>query len=218
MPACPALGGVQACSLQVVSGNGALPPLFCVPLLVKDNMETVGMAACNGAASLLDNIAPADCTVVRTARGTPQQAAADLSTGSLAGSCTQVALSARLVEHSGTCPGCMLQLMSRAEHNSGPCTQQTCPGLPAQQVARQTRRLPTAAADAAAWVQVQRLRDAGAVVLGKSNMAEWAFSPDWSVGSAYGVVRNPYNLDYFTAGSSGGTAAGVAPTCPLEVM
>ena len=57
-------------------------------------------------------------------------------------------------------------------------------------------------------VQVQRLRDAGAVVLGKSNMAEWAFCPDWSVGSAFGVVRNPYNLNHFTGGSSGGTAAG----------
>ena len=47
-------------------------------------------------------------------------------------------------------------------------------------------------------------------MLAKSNMAEWAFSPDWSIGSAFGVVRNPYQLDYFTAGSSGGTAAGTA--------
>ena len=50
--------------MQVLSGNGSLPPLFCVPLLVKDNMETVLMAASNGAASLLDNIAPKDCFVV----------------------------------------------------------------------------------------------------------------------------------------------------------
>ena len=50
----------------MLSGNGTLPPLFCVPLLVKDNLETIGMAACNGATSLLDNIAPADCTVVST--------------------------------------------------------------------------------------------------------------------------------------------------------
>lgn len=52
------------------------------------------------------------------------------------------------------------------------------------------------------------LKDAGAMILGKSNMAEWAFAPDISIGSAYGVVRNPYDLDRSTGGSSGGTAAG----------
>ena len=50
-------------------------------------------------------------------------------------------------------------------------------------------------------------------MLGKSNMAEWAFEPDYSIGSAYGVVRNPYAMDHFTGGSSGGTAAGAAPLC-----
>lgn len=45
-------------------------------------------------------------------------------------------------------------------------------------------------------------------MLAKTNMAEWAFSPDKSIGSAFGIVRNPYSLDHVTAGSSGGTAAG----------
>ena len=49
----------------MLASNGTLPPLFCVPLLVKDNMETQGMAACNGAVSLLDNVAPQDAHVVR---------------------------------------------------------------------------------------------------------------------------------------------------------
>lgn len=62
-------------------------------------------------------------------------------------------------------------------------------------------------------MQVRVLRAAGAIVLAKTNMAEWAFSPDKSIGSAFGVVRNPYNFDRVTAGSSGGTAAGVHP-CP----
>ena len=47
-------------------------------------------------------------------------------------------------------------------------------------------------------------------MLAKANMAEWAFSPDVSIGSAFGVVRNPYDTDRSTAGSSGGTAAGIA--------
>lgn len=59
--------------------------------------------------------------------------------------------------------------------------------------------------------QVKRIRDAGAIVLAKSNMAEWAFSPVETVNSLMpGYTRNPYALDRSTAGSSGGTAAAVA--------
>lgn len=59
--------------------------------------------------------------------------------------------------------------------------------------------------------QVQRLRAAGAIVLAKSNMAEFAFTPYETVGSALpGHTRNPYALNRVPAGSSGGTAAAVA--------
>lgn len=59
--------------------------------------------------------------------------------------------------------------------------------------------------------QVRRLREAGAVILAKSNMYEFAFSPYETVGSALpGHTRNPYALDRVPAGSSGGTAAAVA--------
>lgn len=57
---------------------------------------------------------------------------------------------------------------------------------------------------------VRRLREAGAIILAKSNMAEWAFSPYETVSSIAGITRNPYNLDVVPAGSSGGTAAAVA--------
>ncbi|HEX9729661.1 MAG TPA: amidase family protein [Gemmatimonadales bacterium] len=59
--------------------------------------------------------------------------------------------------------------------------------------------------------QVRRLREAGAIVIAKSNMAEFAFSPYYTVGSALpGHTRNPYALNRVPAGSSGGTAAAVA--------
>lgn len=58
---------------------------------------------------------------------------------------------------------------------------------------------------------VQRLRDAGAIVLAKSNMAEFAFSPYETVGSTLpGYTFNPYALNRVPAGSSGGTAAAVS--------
>ena len=59
--------------------------------------------------------------------------------------------------------------------------------------------------------QVKRIKDAGAIVLAKSNMAEFAFSPYETVNSILpGYTRNPYALDRVTAGSSGGTAAAIA--------
>ena len=58
---------------------------------------------------------------------------------------------------------------------------------------------------------VQRIEAAGAIVLAKSNMAEFAFSPYETVSSILpGYTHNPYALDRVTAGSSGGTAAAVA--------
>ena len=59
--------------------------------------------------------------------------------------------------------------------------------------------------------QVRRIREAGAIVLAKSNMAEFAFTPYETVSSILpGYTKNPYVLDRVTAGSSGGTAAAVA--------
>ncbi|HEY7767489.1 amidase family protein [Longimicrobium sp.] len=82
-----------------------------------------------------------------------------------------------------------------------------------------TRDLPTTAGSLALAgsvppddaFQVRRLREAGAIVLAKSNMAEFAFTPYETVGSMLpGYTRNPYDLTRGTAGSSGGTAAAVA--------
>ena len=59
--------------------------------------------------------------------------------------------------------------------------------------------------------QVRKIKEAGALVLAKSNMAEFAFSPYETVSSILpGYTKNPYALDRVTAGSSGGTAAAVA--------
>jgi len=64
--------------------------------------------------------------------------------------------------------------------------------------------------------QVKRVKEAGAIILAKSNMAEWAFSPYETVNSILpGYTKNPYALDRVTAGSSGGTAAAIAANLGL---
>jgi amidase len=64
---------------------------------------------------------------------------------------------------------------------------------------------------------VARLRAAGAVILGKTNMAELAGDYQ-STNSLFPRVNNPWNLDYTAGGSSGGSAAAVAAgLSPLDL-
>ncbi|WP_460906154.1 amidase family protein [Spirosoma areae] len=58
---------------------------------------------------------------------------------------------------------------------------------------------------------VRKIREAGAIIIVKSNLAEFAWSGHFSVSSILpGYSRNPYDTKRTTAGSSGGTAAAVA--------
>ena len=103
------------------AAGGPVGPLHCVPMIVKDNFETIGLQSANGSLALAGFVSPKDA------------------------------------------------------------------------------------------FQVKRVKDAGAIVIAKSNMAEWAFTPYETVSSILpGYTKNPYALDRVTAGSSGGTAAAVA--------
>ncbi|KAJ9143744.1 Amidase signature domain-containing protein [Pleurostoma richardsiae] len=66
---------------------------------------------------------------------------------------------------------------------------------------------------------VRKLKEAGAVVLGKTTMAEWAstwFSANGATG--YEFTKNPYKLEHDVSGSSGGSGAALAASfCVLAV-
>jgi len=72
--------------------------------------------------------------------------------------------------------------------------------------ASRVRQFDVARADA---VVVARLREAGAVIVGKTNLHEFALGPT-SEDSAYGPARHPRDAGRMTGGSSGGSAAAVA--------
>lgn len=105
------------------------------------------------------------------------------------------------------------EIMTRAGHDLGPLH-----GIPVALKDNVAVRgmLTTAGSKVLAdWVPdrdatvAARLRQAGAILIGKTNMHEFAWGGT-SDNPHYGTVRNPWNTDRFPAGSSGGSGAAVA--------
>jgi aspartyl-tRNA(Asn)/glutamyl-tRNA(Gln) amidotransferase subunit A len=61
---------------------------------------------------------------------------------------------------------------------------------------------------------VAKLKDAGAIILGKTNLHEWALGGT-TINPFYGTTRNPWDLKRIAGGSSGGSGAAVAATLCL---
>ena len=105
------------------------------------------------------------------------------------------------------------QLLTEAGHELGPL--QGIPIALKDNIAVRATRTTAGSKILGDWLPdadatvVTRLRQAGAIFIGKTNMHEFAWGGT-SANPHYGAVKNPWNTDRFPAGSSGGSAVAVA--------
>jgi indoleacetamide hydrolase len=119
------------------------------------------------------------------------------------------ALAAAAEVDAGKRTGALAGLPIVVKDNINTVDMPTSGGTPALQHARPTANAPS----------LQKLLDAGAIVIGKTNLHELAFGiTSTNLSSFAGPVKNPYDKTRIPGGSSGGTSAAVAArivTCGL---
>src|SRR6202163_3207362 len=111
------------------------------------------------------------------------------------------ALAAAAQVDKGEQQGALAGLPIVVKDNINTADMPTSGGTPALQHARPTQNAPS----------LQKLLDAGAIVIGKTNMHELAFGiTSTNLSSFAGPVKNPYDKTRIPGGSSGGTSAAIA--------
>src|SRR6266481_644911 len=119
------------------------------------------------------------------------------------------ALAAAAQVDAGQKTGALAGLPIAVKDNINTADMPTSGGTPALQNARPTKNAPS----------LQKLLDAGAIVIGKTNVHELAFGiTSTNLSSFAGPVKNPYDKTRIPGGSSGGTSAAIAArivTCGL---
>src|SRR5712671_5970875 len=189
-------------SIALAAGAAALPSLASVSSVMADT--TVPTAA-----ETIADIRSKKITAVSAVRAALERAeqAKDLNAFIVLNSDGALAAAGRVDK--GETTGALAGLPIVVKDNINTADMPTSGGTPALQHARPTRNAPS----------LQKLLDAGAIVIGKTNMHELAFGiTSTNLSSFAGPVRNPYDTTRIPGGSSGGTSAAIAArivTCGL---
>src|SRR3979490_1072741 len=191
-----------ASSLVLAAGAAAPPFLASVSSAMADT--TVPTAA-----EIVADIRSKKITAVSAVRAGPERAeqAKDLNAFIVLNSDGALAAAGRVDK--GETTGALAGLPIVVKDNINTADMPTSGGTPALQNARPTRNAPS----------LQKLLDAGAIIIGKTNMHELAFGiTSTNLSSFAGPVKNPYDKTRIPGGSSGGTSAAIAArivTCGL---
>src|SRR6266704_4839943 len=183
-----------ASSIVLAAGAAALPSLATVsPAMADTTLPT--------AAEIVADIRSKKMTAVSAVRAALERAeqAKDLNAFIVLNSDGALAAAGRV--DSGETTGALAGLPIVVKDNINTSDMPTSGGTPALQHARPTRNAPS----------LQKLLDAGAIIIGKTNLHELAFGiTSTNLSSFAGPVRNPYDKTRIPGGSSGGTAAAIA--------
>ena len=198
----PSRRHILTSSIALAAGAAALPSLVDVSSAMADSSPST-------AAEIVADIRSKKMTAVSAVRAALERAEQlkDLNAFILLNK--DAALAAAAQVDKGEKTGALAGLPIVVKDNINTSDMPTSGGTPALQHARPTKNAPS----------LQKLLDAGAIIIGKTNMHELAFGiTSTNLSSFAGPVKNPYDKTRIPGGSSGGTSAAIAArivTCGL---
>ncbi len=193
MTTSPSRRDILTASMALAAG-AALPSLAHVSRAMADSSSLT-------AAEIVGSIRDKKMTAVSAVRAALERAEQlkDLNAFIVLNKDAALAAAARV--DAGQKTGALAGLPIVIKDNINTADMPTSGGTPALQNARPAKNAPS----------LQKLLDAGAIVIGKTNMHELAFGiTSTNLSSFAGPVKNPYDKTRIPGGSSGGTSAAIA--------
>jgi Asp-tRNA(Asn)/Glu-tRNA(Gln) amidotransferase A subunit family amidase len=198
----PSRRHILTSSIALAAGAAALPSLVDVSSAMADSSSST-------AAEIVADIRSKKMTAVSAVRAALERAEQLKDLNAFIVLNKDGALAAAALVDKGEKTGALAGLPIVVKDNINTSDMPTSGGTPALQHARPTKNAPS----------LQKLLDAGAIIIGKTNMHELAFGiTSTNLSSFAGPVKNPYDKTRIPGGSSGGTSAAIAArivTCGL---
>jgi indoleacetamide hydrolase len=193
MTTSPSRRDILTASMALAAG-AALPSLAHVSRAMADSSSAT-------AAEIIGSIRDKKMTAVSAVRAALERAEQLKDLNAFIVLNKDAALAAAAQVDAGQKTGALAGLPIVVKDNINTADMPTSGGTPALQNARPAKNAPS----------LQKLIDAGAIVIGKTNMHELAFGiTSTNLSSFAGPVKNPYDKTRIPGGSSGGTSAAIA--------